>query len=159
MRGSLLDVVIFPAANKANKFWSGACAPEKGADCTVPTVWSLLAAARQIKQGKGKGRGVGETESFMLLNWVCSTEKKIKGLKSEDSVFPWTICANRWNQSRWHIWLKPLEKHLNFSPSSTNCIRNSLLAFCFRKLSFFLSAKASLFQCCAVVPYPRAALP
>lgn len=37
-RGSFLDVVIFPAANKANKFWSGACAPEKAADCTVPTV-------------------------------------------------------------------------------------------------------------------------
>lgn len=37
-RGSFLDVAIFPAANKASEFWSGACAPEKGADCTVPTV-------------------------------------------------------------------------------------------------------------------------
>lgn len=75
MRGSVLDVVIFPAVNKANKFWSGPCAPEKGADCTVPTVWSLLATARQIKQGRGKGWGAGGTAGFMPLNWVIYAAK------------------------------------------------------------------------------------
>lgn len=87
-RGSFLDVVIFPAVNKANKFWSGACVPEKGADCTVPTVWSLLATARQIKQGKGKGWGVEGTASFMPLNWVCST------LENRDMVRALSISPN-----------------------------------------------------------------
>lgn len=74
-RGSFLDVVIIPAVNKANKFWSGACAPEKGADWTVPSVWSLLASARQIKRGKGKGQGDGGNCKFYMLNSVCSTLK------------------------------------------------------------------------------------
>lgn len=79
-RGSFLDVVIFPAVNKANKFWSGACVPEKGADCTVPTVWSLLATARQIKQGKGKGWGGGGNGKFYAIKLgLLYTEKQGHG--------------------------------------------------------------------------------
>lgn len=72
--------------NKANKFWSDACAPEKGADCTVPSVWSLLATARQIKQGKGKEQSGGGNSKFYVLNWACSIEKK--GQRERSQYFP-----------------------------------------------------------------------
>lgn len=137
-RSSFLDVVISPAVNETNKFWSDACAPEKGADCAVPTVWSLLATARHIKQGERKGVMAGGNSKFYVLNWVYCT---LKNRQKEGSAFLWTVCADRWNHSRWHIWLKYLEKHMNFFPSSasnlsfsTNCVTSCQLASCFRKL-------------------------